>query len=100
MGSRGLGGADEPCEKTDNVEPQSYVCRTRHARMVFKFVEAAQKTWRRLDSHSQLPKLMVGVRFANGLATFRRKISSTNPAISRPQTPRSCTTVRIHPRSA
>jgi hypothetical protein len=34
------------------------------------------------------------------LATFRRKISSTNPAISRPQTPRSCTTVRIHPRSA
>lgn len=34
------------------------------------------------------------------LATFRRNISSTNFAISRPQTPSSCTTVRIHPRSA
>jgi hypothetical protein len=34
------------------------------------------------------------------LATFRRKISSTNSAISRPRSPSSCTTVRIHPRSA
>jgi D5 N terminal like len=34
------------------------------------------------------------------LATFRRKINSTNSVISRPQTPSSCTTVRIHPRSA
>jgi DNA invertase Pin-like site-specific DNA recombinase len=34
------------------------------------------------------------------LATFRRKISSTNSANSRPQTPSSCTTVRIHPRWA
>jgi hypothetical protein len=39
-------------------------------------------------------------RWSAGIATFRRKISSTNPAISRPQTLRSCTTVRIHPRSA
>jgi transposase-like protein len=35
--------------------------------MVFKIVEAAQKTWRRLDGHNQLPKLIMGVRFANGL---------------------------------
>jgi DNA-binding beta-propeller fold protein YncE len=34
------------------------------------------------------------------LATFRRKISSSNSAISRPRAPSSCTTVRIHPRSA
>jgi hypothetical protein len=31
---------------------------------------------------------------------LRRKISSTNSANSRPQTPSSCTTVRIHPRWA
>jgi hypothetical protein len=47
----------------------------------------------------------VGLRFvcnpsAYRLATFRRKISSTNSANSRPQTPSSCTTVRIHPRWA
>jgi hypothetical protein len=34
--------------------------------MVFKLVEAAQKTWRRLDGNNQLPKLILGVKFANG----------------------------------
>ena len=35
--------------------------------MVFKLVEAAQKTWRRFDGHSQLPKLILGVKFTGGL---------------------------------
>jgi putative transposase len=35
--------------------------------MVFKLVEAAQKSWRRLDGHDQLPKLILGVKFADGL---------------------------------
>ena len=35
--------------------------------MVFKIVEAAQKTWRRLDGHNQLPKVVRSVRFADGL---------------------------------
>ena len=35
--------------------------------MVFKLVDAAQKSWRRLDGHNQLPKLIQGVRFANGI---------------------------------
>ena len=35
--------------------------------MVFKLVEAAQQGWRRLDGHSQLPKILLGVRFTNGL---------------------------------
>ena len=35
--------------------------------MVFKLVEAAQKTWRRLDGHDQLPKLISGVKFTDGL---------------------------------
>src|SRR3954468_10773610 len=29
--------------------------------MVFKLVDAAQKSWRRLDGHNQLPKLIQGV---------------------------------------
>jgi putative transposase len=35
--------------------------------MVFKLVDAAQKTWRRLDGHNQLPKLALGVKFTDGL---------------------------------
>ena len=37
--------------------------------MVFKLVEAAQKSWRRLDGHNQLPKLILGVKFSDGLET-------------------------------
>jgi hypothetical protein len=33
--------------------------------MVFKLVEAAQKSWRRLDGHNQLPKLVLGVKPTN-----------------------------------
>lgn len=35
--------------------------------MVFKLVEAAQKSWRRLDGHNQLPKIVLGARFIDGL---------------------------------
>ena len=35
--------------------------------MVFKLVEAAQKSWRRLDGLNQLPKLILGVKFTDGL---------------------------------
>ena len=35
--------------------------------MVFKLVEAAQRAWRRLDGCNQLPKVILGVKFADGL---------------------------------
>ena len=35
--------------------------------MIFKLVEAAQKSWRRLNGPSQLPKIIQGVKFADGL---------------------------------
>jgi transposase-like protein len=35
--------------------------------MVFKLLEQAQKTWRRLDGHNQLPKLIQGVKFKDGI---------------------------------
>lgn len=35
--------------------------------MVFKLVDGAQKNWRKLDGHNQLPKIIQGVKFTNGL---------------------------------
>ena len=48
--------------------------------MVFKLVDAAQKSWRRLDGHNQLPKLIQGVRFTDGIEV------ATNHASSQSQT--------------
>ena len=41
--------------------------------MVFKLVEGAQKSWRRLDGHAQLPKLILGVTFADGLEVVAKR---------------------------
>ena len=41
--------------------------------MVFKLVEGAQKSWRRLDGHAQLPKLILGVKFTDGLEIVAKK---------------------------
>lgn len=35
--------------------------------MVFKLVDGAQKNWRKLDGHNQLPKIIQGVKFTDGL---------------------------------
>jgi putative transposase len=35
--------------------------------MVFKLIMAAAKTWRRLKGENQLPKIIAGVRFQNGI---------------------------------
>lgn len=35
--------------------------------MVFKRVEQAQKSWRRLNGPSQLPKVIEGVKFKEGI---------------------------------
>jgi transposase-like protein len=39
--------------------------------MIFKLAEAAERNWRRLDGHNQLPKLILGVRFADGIEIVR-----------------------------
>jgi transposase-like protein len=44
--------------------------------MVFKLVDAAQKNWRRLDGHNQLPKLIQGVRFTDGIEVATKSASS------------------------
>ena len=35
--------------------------------MIFKLAEAAEKSWRRLDGHNQLPKVILGVKFTDGI---------------------------------
>ena len=35
--------------------------------MIFKLAEAAEKSWRRLNGHNQLPKIILGVRFTDGI---------------------------------
>jgi hypothetical protein len=35
--------------------------------MVFKLVMAASKTWRRLQGQNQLPKVIKGVKFRDGI---------------------------------
>ena len=47
--------------------------------MVFKLVEGAQKSWRRIDGHNQLPKLILGVKFTDGIEVIR------HPAAPQPQ---------------
>jgi transposase-like protein len=48
--------------------------------MVFKLVEGAQKSWRRLDGHAQLPKLILGVKFADGLEVTAKAIRQPDTA--------------------
>ena len=35
--------------------------------MIFKLAQAAEKSWRRLDGHSHLPKLITGIKFNDGI---------------------------------
>ena len=39
--------------------------------MIFKLAEAAEKSWRRLDGHNQLPKVILGVEFVDGIEVIR-----------------------------
>ena len=41
--------------------------------MIFKLAQAAEKSWRRLDGHNQLPKLIAGVKFVDGIEAVRQQ---------------------------
>jgi len=40
--------------------------------MIFKLAQAAEKSWRRLNGHHQLPKLIQGVKFVDGIEAVRQ----------------------------
>jgi putative transposase len=39
--------------------------------MIFKLAEAAEKSWRRLNGHNHLPKVILGVKFTDGIEVVR-----------------------------
>ena len=48
--------------------------------MIFKLAEFAEKSWRRLDGHNQLPKVILGVKFSDGIeVVIDRKLKPLPP---------------------
>ena len=47
--------------------------------MIFKLAEAAEKSWRRLDGHNQLPKVILGVKFTDGIEVVRSQAQPLPP---------------------
>ena len=41
--------------------------------MIFKLAETAEKSWRRLDGHHHLPKVIRGVTFTDGVEGVSRQ---------------------------
>jgi transposase-like protein len=39
--------------------------------MIFKLAEAAEQSWRRLNGHNQLPKIILGIKFTDGIEVVR-----------------------------
>jgi hypothetical protein len=39
--------------------------------MIFKLAEVAERNWRRLNGHNQLPKISSGIKFSDGIEVVR-----------------------------
>jgi putative transposase len=44
--------------------------------MIFKLGEAAEQSWRRLNGHNQLPKIILGVKFVDGVEVVRSQVQA------------------------
>src|SRR5262249_13736914 len=51
--------------------------------MIFKLSEAAERNWRRLNGHNQLPKIILGIKFSDGIEVVRSQ-AQTAAACSLP----------------
>jgi len=56
------------------------VCRTRLRSPWSQLVEGAQKSWRRIDGHNQLPKLIQGVKFTDGIEVIGNSAAPPSPS--------------------
>jgi transposase-like protein len=45
--------------------------------MIFKLTQAAEKSWNRLRGHNQLPKVILGVKFNDGIEVVRSQAQAT-----------------------
>jgi len=62
-------------------------CLSNRTALAFKLLEGAQKSWRRLDGHNQLPKLVFGVTFNDGIEVIAKRptVSPLQPPPDRPR---------------
>lgn len=44
--------------------------------MIFKLAQAAEKSWRRLKGYTLLPKVVLGVKFNDGIEVIRSQIQT------------------------
>jgi hypothetical protein len=44
--------------------------------MIFKLAQAAERTWRRLDGQDQLPKVLLDVKFNDGIEVVRKEVQA------------------------
>ena len=58
------------------VRSKGYLSNKTALAMIFKLAEAAEKSWRRLDGHNQLPKLILGVKFTDRNRFYQTASSS------------------------
>ena len=58
---------------TPNVPRKGSLSNKTARALVFKLVEAAQKSWHRLDAHALLPKIIMGVKFTDGIEAAAEK---------------------------
>ena len=69
----GRGEADPGIALSCTVRSKGCLSNKTALAMVFKLAQAAQNSWRRLDGHNQLPKLIVGVKFIDGIEAVRQQ---------------------------
>ena len=67
MTSTAPGCLTEPCRTPRTVRTKGALSQDTARLMVFKLVMAAAKTWRRLKGENQLPKVIRGVTFRDGV---------------------------------
>ncbi len=44
--------------------------------MIYKLTQAAEKSWNRLRGHNQLPKVIIGVRFNDGIEVVKSQVQA------------------------
>jgi hypothetical protein len=65
--------------------------------MVFKLVMAASRTWRRLQGQNQLPKVVYGIKFKDGIEAVAEIKSAawSTPSPTFPRSSERCTRTRL-----
>ena len=53
--------------------------------LIFKLAQAAEKSWRRLDGHRRLPKVIRGITFPDGIEVVSRDLNPLPPDPARHQ---------------